>query len=503
MPTSMNPAEAGRQLERALKTPQEPMTIADAAAKSGLPLRDAERGLHWLTKEYRGHIRVTNDGDLVFWFPNGFTKPWVVPSAMGSAARAVGRGVKKVAQYAVRAWITIVMLLYVLAFLAVIVALVVGSMAASGDRRDSKSDASGLMRFVGGVFRFMLELFIWSPYTYGWYGGYGYGGYDAYDTRRSRRTRARDDDENKGPHVPFHEKVNRWVFGPTRPPEDLRLREQAILAQIRAGKGRIGLADVMRVTGLPREDVDAMMARLMLDYDGEVDVSPEGGIAYRFEALRKTASDKTELPPVGTWTKPIPKRPLTGNDGGTNAMIVGLNAFNLAMGAFAFFNHITIDSLPNLARGMPLELLPQNATAWVLGVIPMLASLAILFAPLLRAPLLRMSRAKEKIESGRRAVTQAVLDRVRAKQPVRGADLARAWQSATGEPPDERTMVRVVASLGGDVDLDAADASTKSGEQVRYRFQDLELEARAVEAERAEAKEEEARLGPVVFGSDR
>jgi hypothetical protein len=297
--------------------------------------------------------------------------------------------------------------------------------------------------------------------------------------------------------------VNRWVFGPTRPPEDLVLREQAILAQIRAGKGRIGLADVMRVTGLPRDEVDTMMARLMVDYDGEVDVSSEGGIAYRFEALRKTASGKTEMPPAGTWTKPIPKQPLTGNESGSNAMIVLLNLFNLGMGAFAFFNHITLDSIPNLARGMPIDLLPQNAIAWVLGVIPMVASLAILFAPLLRAPFLQIARAKEKVESGRRAVTQAVLDRIRAKQPVQGSDLSRAWQSATGEAPDERTMVRVVTGLGGDVDLAAANASTKSGEQVRYRFQDLELEARAVEEERAEAKEEEARLAPVVFGSDR
>ena len=60
-----------------------------------------------------------------------------------------------------------------------------------------------------------------------------------------------------------------------------------MLAAIRAGKGRIGLADVMRVTGLPREKADPMMARLMLDYEGDVDVSEEGGIVYRFAAIRE------------------------------------------------------------------------------------------------------------------------------------------------------------------------------------------------------------------------
>ena len=49
--------------------------------------------------------------------------------------------------------------------------------------------------------------------------------------------------------------------------------EQRLIAAIRAGKGRIGLGDVMRVTGYPREKADPLMAKLMLDYDGDVAVS--------------------------------------------------------------------------------------------------------------------------------------------------------------------------------------------------------------------------------------
>jgi hypothetical protein len=37
---------------------------------------------------------------------------------------------------------------------------------------------------------------------------------------------------------------------------------------------------------------------------------------------------------------------------------------------------------------------------------------------------------------------------------------------------------------------------------VRYRFPDLEAEAKAVQAEREAAAEDEARVGPVIFSSE-
>ena len=91
--------------------------------------------------------------------------------------------------------------------------------------------------------------------------------------------------------MPFYEKVNRFVFGPPEPAPSIRTRcATRILEEIRAQKGRIGLADVMRVTGLPRDEADPLMARLMLDHDGTVEVAEQGGIIYRFEGMRRTAA---------------------------------------------------------------------------------------------------------------------------------------------------------------------------------------------------------------------
>ena len=85
----MDPHEAAKVLEGALKDPRAPVTVADAAAASGLALRDAERGLNWLTSTYRGHLRVTEEGQLLFLFPYGFTKPWETRDAIAAASAIV------------------------------------------------------------------------------------------------------------------------------------------------------------------------------------------------------------------------------------------------------------------------------------------------------------------------------------------------------------------------------------------------------------------------------
>jgi hypothetical protein len=95
-------------------------------------------------------------------------------------------------------------------------------------------------------------------------------------------------------------------------------------------------------------------------------------------------------------------------------------------------------------------------------------------------------------------VLRAILTRVGARQgrePITEAVLQRAWQDAAGEPPRSEEITREVVALGGDVDLEA-------GEGIRYRFPDLETEAKALEAEREAASEEEARAGKVIFSSD-
>jgi hypothetical protein len=481
-PTFMAPAQAGEAI-RAKVDGRAPLTVADAAARAGIPLRDAENGLKWLSTEYRGQLRVTADGDLVHVFPAGFTKPWETTDALGRAARAVGRAVMGSLRFVVRAWVAIVLVGYAAIFVALLVGMALARQNDSGSRGRGGLPggvlAYAFLRVVGDALFWTFHP--WSPFSM--YAGPGAWGQAA--EPRARR---------EEPKVPLYERVNRFFFGPPEVPVDPRETERLVLAAIRAGKGRIGLADVMRVTGLPREEADPLMARLMLDYEGDVDVSEDGGIVYRFAALRRTAGDAVEAAPPPAWSRARPLPPLTGNPVGANLAIGGLNAFNLCMGLWSIDHQMTLERAIHLFDRVPYHVVGTGMPL-VLGVIPLVASALLFLLPLGRA-LVRPLRAKAVVEEkGRLAVLREVTERTKAKEPVTDAGVAKAWRLATGEEAPPKRVDRELVALGGDVDI-ADDGKT------RWRFADLETEAAAVEAEREAATDEEARLGKLVYATD-
>ena len=487
----MEARDAARALEKAIDDPQKPITVADASAKSGLPLRDVERGLNWLTSEYRGHLRVTEEGQLVFLYPYGFTKPWETRDAIANAFRAAGKVLVGVGRFVVRAWLTVVIFAYAAIFLAILIGLTFARQGNSNSRESSVPSALGYV-----FFRVLADALFWTFHPFSPIAIGAQNRWDVYDDRRDFRSARAPKDE-----TPLYEKVNRFVFGPTPVPDDPQAMQKRVIAEIRAQKGRIGLGDVMRVTGLPREEADPLMARLMLDYEGDVDVSEGGGITYRFEALRKTALDTTAPRPAPAWATKETLPPLTGNQPGSNVLVGFLNGFNLLMGFYAIGANLTIDRLLYIFQtsgrhAIPLPPMPYDGVPIALGLVPLLFSIAVFLLPIGRA-LLRPIKAREVAkENGRLGLLREIMARIEKRAPLDEPSLAKAWTQAAGEEPAPKELTRAIVELGGDADI------TENGE-VRYRFVDLETEAEALEEERAAAPEAEAKIGKVIFGSDR
>jgi hypothetical protein len=489
-PTFMAPEKAG-QVIRARADPRAPLTVADAAAQAGLALRDADSGLKWLSSEYRGQLRVTSEGGLVHVFPHGFTKPWERPDAIRRAGRVVGRALMGALRFVVRAWVAVVLVGYAAFFVAMLLAMMFARQGNDSRRNDDMPGgalAYAFLRVVGDALFWTFHP--WSPFSvYGGTGAWG-GPMQARGYAATRRARE--------PRVPLYERVNRFFFGPSSPPEDPRENERRVLAAIRAGKGRIGLADVMRVTGRPREQADPMMARLMLDYDGDVGVSEEGGIFYRFEGLRKTASEGTdpagEAPPAA-WARTKPLAPLTGNSPGANVAIVALNGFNLLMGLWVIDNRMTLERLGQLFARGPHPIVDAGGVPIALGVIPVVFSALLFLVPIGRLISRPWQTRTAEEERGRLALLREVLERVRAKEPVVEPAVSEAWTKAAGRPAAPKRLDRELIALGGDIAIEP-------GGETRWRFADLETEAAAVAAEREAATDDEARLGKVVFATD-
>ena len=471
-------------LEKSLGRFRGQLTVADAAARSGLPLHEAEEGLRHLTAEFSGHLAASDKGELLYSFPRGLERP---PETRRSrrALKALKRGVLGVLRFTVRAWVSVVMIGYALAFAAVLLAMAL--------RRDDDRDGGGL-DLLHVVLRVIAEAVFWTFHPFSPMYLAGEPGW-----MHTRRRRA--------PRIPFYERVNRFVFGPQPPAVDPMERQRVILAEIRRLKGRVAPADIQRVTGVDRDEAERILLRLVMDQRGEITVTDDGAILYRFAELRTTADAQRRPFERGAepiWTERVPVPPLTGNSAGTNLLLTVINAFNLIASSVALAGGWTLERLVALfARAgahdptaMLPPLPPVDGIPLVMGAIPFAFSLALFVLPILR--LLRRPATERRVarENGRRGLLRVALGDVPGalRASYSPDELRRAWQAATGRAPTDDELRDAARDLGGEIEL--RDDGT-----LEYRFDALAREVDALGTARAAAGQDEAFAGEVVFSS--
>jgi hypothetical protein len=471
---------AARVLERSLRGFRGQLTAADAAARSGLPTRDAAEGLATLAADYAGHLAVTDKGELIYDFPRG-----LVRDDRPGVLRRMGRALVKVAAGAVRlvvrAWVSVVLVGYVVVFGAVLIAI-----AAKSD------DSDGIGDVLAVLGRVLFEALYWTFHPFS---PFRLAGAPVTGRRRHRIA-----------DVPFYERVNRFVFGPPAPAIDPRAETQKLLVEIRRQQGRVAPADVMRVTGSSREAAERSLLRLVADHDGEITVSEEGAILYEFPALRSTAgrggtgagSDRLARA-TPAWQQLAKVPPLTGNGAGFNVLFTILNGFNLTVSGVALSQGWTIERLVELGARIGVQdappLPPPDGIPLVLGLVPFVFSTALFAMPMLRALRRRVTAARVAHENHLRLVLRRLLaDREETRRfEYTLPELSDAC-TIDGRRPGQADVERAVRALGGTVDV-------KDDGRLVYVFDDLAREHAAVRRSRALASADEALPGRVLLSS--
>jgi len=476
----LSPRSAAAILEPRLAGFRGDLTVADGSARGGLALRDAEVGLRWLASARGGQLKATENGELLYSFPRGLARP---PMARGlaRALRATGRALASVGRFVVRAWVSVVMVTYAVGFVAVAIALA------------SSRDGEGAGDAIAGVLDVIFEALYWtfhpfSPVNWGRAPGWIVSG------RRRKRG------------LPFYERVNRFVFGPPAVVEDPRERERRVLDEIRRLDGRVGPGDLMRVTGADRESAERDLLRLVVDYEGDIEVSDDGAIVYVFKALRTTAVERRALPASPAWSERRALPPLTGNAASTNLLLGALNGFNVIMSGVAVAGGVTVERIFQLVEHARLvaafgpdapPLAAAHGLPLLLGWIPLVFSSGLFLLPARRVLGRRKARAAVAAENGRRALMRLVLSEPGVAE-LTPAVARRAWSAATGLKDSDALTPQIeaaVRALGGDIDLSAAGA-------IVYRFATEARERRALGVLRARAPLAEALPGAVVFSSE-
>lgn len=467
-------------LKNALGRVSGPVTVADASTKSGLSLHETKNGLNFLIGEYRGTLAATSQGELLYGFPTGFTKPWEQKEMLERLWSKFKRATLGIMKFLVRAWITIVMLGYVVIFALIIIAL---TFSKSSDRDEGHSLSSTLMFHT--LIRLVLDSLFWTFHPFS---PFAVAHDDFYDRYRPKKKK-----------MPFYEKVNRFFFGPEEVPMGEQELVKLALQEIRAKQGRIGLIDLMRVTGLSKEEADPFMSKLMLNHEGDVTVSDDGGIIYEFPAMRKTSLSEPVPSPPPIWHRREVVPPFTGNDTSANILIAGLNGFNLLMSTVAISNGWTIEKFQyifNVASSrLPPELIPPppEGTPLLLGWIPFIFSSLLFAIPVLRG-LFRGNKKREvNAKNGKRGLIRAILSKL-GFGGIKEETLREGWVEQARAEPKGKELTQEIIRLGGELEFDQKDVPI-------YRFKTIEAELAALESARRKASKDEALVGEVIFSS--
>jgi hypothetical protein len=497
---SAGPAGAAtRPVLTALRKARGRVTLGDAVSATGLPSHEVESTLRALLETRRGHLEVGESGTLVYRFDPKLIQRDAEPllSRIAHKSWTVFKEVFKV-------WTVLMLVVYFVVFVALLIAAMLASQGKDGGRGRGRGGGLGLGRGRGGGFsNIWLWYFFWRP-GWGWRRPY-------YGHRWEQRYGAPKGGNKGKSEVPFIKKVFSFVFGPDAPRPTQAQKDRAIIRLIRARRGVLTAAELVQQTGLPLQEAEDEMARLMVEQNGDARVSSKGAITYVFPDLMVSARGPvSEREPDPAWRRLELDESLTGNQTKSNLLIGGMNGFNLIAATTA-----------------PLFIFPQlglgGVMAWIgLVWIPVVFSSLFFAIPLFRGLAIRRRNRQRRDRNTRKVVLAQVLSAslsTKGPQWVSGAGVmerARALrlpsQSAGEGGRRTKPEPNLLAETGWDrgfegqlqkltAEFDGEIEETPDG-AVRYLFPEFRLQFQGAEEVRKGLSLESQELGDIVYASD-
>jgi hypothetical protein len=486
-------AKVEDQLVSFLKKKRGESTVADMIAGTGLPKYQVEQAAKVALDEYAGRLKVTEGGDLLYYFPNGMRS---TARGLGPSARrfwkAFARGAAKVLSLLFKIWIVAMLVGYFVAFAALAVLAIVASFAASAANRNDRGGGRdrgggfGSMYLVMRLFEIILRMWFWSNLL-----------------GNSRRTR------QEGGRA-FYKSVFGFVFGEGDPNKGWEEAERLyVISYIRAHKGVITLEELMALTGLEQDAANALMNRVLLEYEGEPGVTDEGTLIYSFPALMRTSEGEKKGPGQVPVLNPSMKWliPFSANKRRTNGWILFFNVFNLAFGAYFLVLSLTQTAEALLSKtGSYLYSFTGNLLVHagispipfievVLGVIPVAFSIVFFLVPLLRSIRLKKQNDQIRLEALRKRIYAQVLASPQRVDPREVRASGTALDPKDLPVASRRIVERLAAALQAEPVAGEKDGDfTYSFPELQRQLSDLESYRKAIDPKRYE-------LGKTVFDS--
>ena len=448
------------------------VTVGDIISETGLDTDTAKSCLNQLIKTHEGTLRVSSTGELLYAFA-----PGVVLRDQRTWWERNKEAVLTIVKKLFKIIIFLVLVIYFILYMIILFALLANS---RGNNRNS-------INFNGIIW------FFWGR------------GYD---------DRSYEGKWNNTKREPIYTRVYNFVFGPEEPKIDPLEARTKCAQLIRAKKGIITLEDWMVVSGQSREKCESDLARYTAEFDGSAEILDDGTLVYVFEDVMKSMQvNQSNTLPAPAWTHLEKPKKLTANEGAGNALVIGLNSFNLIM-AFLLWKGIPIyqETLANqAANGRHLDTTDQlilassgnSSTLFWLAIFPLIFSALIFAGPLVRLPSHRKENRERRQRSLHKALLAAIFDdkgtpvvRISKNSAISRLNMTLNKQGLEPASTDEfqKTMNLVCDELGGELDISEAEQT--------YVFRDMKSRINQASQYRRKRALDDQSMGRVIFSSD-
>lgn len=440
-------------------------TLGDVVSATGMPDHEAETALKSLLETHRGHLEVSDAGDLLYQFD---------PKLISRDAEPFWTRFRRTAWSAFKVgfkvWTAVMLVVYFAIFVLILVAIM---LRGSDDR-----GFGGRGGFSLGDF-FILH---WLLGGRGWNRGSLYYGH-----AHARRL-------PKDARPPFYKRVFAFIFGPDEPKPTQLQKDRSVVQLIRARKGVLTSSELIEHTALSADDADEEMGRLTGAYGGDPQVSDAGEVVYAFPELMKSAHGKVRASePKPAWMRLEYPKKLTGNSLGSNWGIGTMNGFNLLMATM-------LGMLPGMSGVLGPNVPPLDPLIFYgLGVVPFTFSSLFFGIPIVRS----LGLGSENRARMRRNIRRLLLGLVYARSvgTVRWIPVGEAIRHVTAGLKDQQVSPKMVLkelerlAAEFDADVEADD------DGFRYRFPAIRETFVEAELMRRRLKLQDQKLGRIVYAT--
>ena len=486
----MNAEIVYKKIVNSLKLKKNGATTADICASTALPLVTVEELLPKAADEYSGHLRVTESGEIQYYFPNGFTSRYrgfgaVIKKVTDKAAAFI----KKSLVLLFKIWIMVMLIGYFLLFIALALATVIIQITAKSGGKKSGSGRGGGLNF--SVFNLIWRIWFINEVTRP--SGYG---------NRNYRNSG-----NKKPKLPMYKAIFSFVFGEEDPNKDWdEIKDKAIISFIQANRGVISLSEYMVFTGESILCAEENILFFCSRFGGSPEVTEEGIIVYRFDKLLLQSDVNKKIEPAAPFKK---LKTFSANSKKTNGCFVAINMVNLLFGSYFLYQsfaagRIIFDPVKPVIQGLYgsvhyfLNFVmsePHNFIRIVLGLIPLVFSLVFWIIPAIRNVSEKKENKKNKLSNFKRFCFNKILS------SPKKIDAESLMPAPNEFFPDDLAAAanKVINDVGA---FSIPEIAAEENGKMIYSFNELEREKQEVKKYRETIDTSKLQIGKTVFDSN-